>query len=585
MAAKEPAPCAAGIQLPARPRLWIWPAVSCAIVLACILLSNPFNESGFCDDWSYGYVAMKLAATRHLQYSGWGNPMVLFQALWALPWIRLFGFSFPVLAASMVPIALAFVGMVYAVGREIGLRPSLAAFAAIAIGTCPLFTVLAGSFMTDACGCFFAMLCIYTALRSVHAAQSASAVGWLWWLALAGVVGGSNRQIVWAAPLMLIPYLLWARRRDSRFRIHAGAALAATICAILAILHFFGQPFSPMLLSHGDLVWVLQHRWGRAVSLMAGFTLMSILLTVPVLCCFWSTVWRNPARSIFLLVLSVILTMATTLVALPWPPYGNGFLTEVGPVVLGQDIIGKPPELSVWTRLALGVLVNFCVLAMLRALPDSRPAKMLREDRTLHVFAVFSAGYLALLMPGALTGYTFDRYMLPCIALFMLLALRRFAPGNRRIPVLAWLCCALFAAYGVAATHDYFNALRARTTAAHTLEQAGVPRNHISAGFEYDAWTEVTGAGHVEVSRYQDQLVDNSARGFWMEFWNHVPHSQPDFVILHEQAGAPAGGGVFKVEFSAWLPPYRRSMVVWRRSQLTGIIRAVQTAPSVPNFF
>jgi len=44
---------------------WIWPAACCGAVLLAILLANPFNDSGFDDDWSYGRVAIKLAQNRN----------------------------------------------------------------------------------------------------------------------------------------------------------------------------------------------------------------------------------------------------------------------------------------------------------------------------------------------------------------------------------------------------------------------------------------------------------------------------------------------------------------------------------------
>src|SRR5580704_4783618 len=175
---------------------WIYTALCVAALFSCILLSYPFNEAGFNDDWSYARVAMKLAETGRLQYNGWGSPILLFQSFWAAPWILAFGFSMQVLQLAMIPVSLGFVALVYATGRAMGLSRELSAFASIATGTSPLFLPLAASFMTDSPGCLFCMLCVYSALRSAQAATSLEATKWLWALALAGVIGGANRQVV-----------------------------------------------------------------------------------------------------------------------------------------------------------------------------------------------------------------------------------------------------------------------------------------------------------------------------------------------------------------------------------------------------
>ena len=561
-------------------RTWIWPALSCSVVLACILVSNPFNESGFCDDWSYGHVAMKLAQTGHLQYNGWGNPLILFQTLWAVPWIRLFGFSFHVLAASMVPISLGFVLMVYAVGREIGLRPSLAAFGATTIGTCPLFMILAGTFMTDACGCLFSFLSIYAALKCAHAKKTATAVAWVWWLSLAGLVGGANRQVVWIAPLTLIPYLFWLYRADPRFRVHAAAAYGVCLAAILVLLHYFSQPFSPMLLTHRQTIELLHNEGLGAALLMMRFLAMSVLLAGPGFCCLLPLLRRKPIPAIIILLLtSISITFAQIILTGILAPYGNSMLTAAGPVMMPQDIFQRPALLPIWLRLVLTYLGNFCILAVpIGCAKDWFGA--LRRHRAFQIFAIFSLANVALLVPGALTGFAFDRHMLPVIGLLILGVLQRFSCHGRRIPLAACGCFVFFAFYGVATTHDYFASLRARAAAAHLVENTGVSRDHVGAGFEYDAWTEVTLSGTVRVAQYQDRFANDAPKGFWFEFWDHTPHIHPDYVVLNLKEGERPLGAISTVQFHTWLAPRRRMLVVWRRSDLTSVFQALRLLPS-----
>jgi hypothetical protein len=82
----------------------------------------------------------------------------------------------------------------------------------------------------------------------------------------------------------------------------------------------------------------------------------------------------------------------------------------------------------------------------------------------------------------------------------------------------------------------------------------------------------------VSVVQYQDLFTDDHAKGLWFWFWNHTPNLRPDFVVLNWNSPEPVRGGEFKVDFRAWLPPYKRSAVVWKRSDLTGAFQAVRLA-------
>jgi hypothetical protein len=544
-------------------RTWLYPVLSCAVVLACILIASPFNEAGFNDDWSYARVALKLAGTGRLQYNGWGSPILLFQSFWAAPWILAFGFSMQVLQIAMIPVSLGFVALVYATGRALGLSQELSAFASIATGTSPLFLPLAASFMTDSPGCLFCMLCVYSALRSVQAANSGNATRWLWLLAIAGVIGGANRQVVWIAPVVLIPYLLWVRRADSTFRTHAVAAYGASGIVILAILHFLSQPYGPLQLSHEELMSVFRNGSGKAINLAASLILVCVFASLPAFCCLLPLARRSPLLIglIPLTIATLALVMFTGLAA----PYGNCIFSWVGIATEGQEWFRtKPGTLAPWLRISLSVATSLCVVVS---------ASWLFRNRTAFpVFAVFCLGYLALLLPGIFLGFAFDRYMLPILPLVMLVVLAQF---QKRVPAVAWGCLAAFACYGIATTHDYSAALRARIAAAHQL---GVGREHVSVGFEYDGWTELERSEYVSVVQYADLFADGHAKGLWFWFWNHTPHLQPDFVVLNWNSPGPVHGGEMKVDFRAWLPPFERSAVVWKRSDLTGTFQAARLA-------
>ena len=133
---------------------------------------------------------------------------------------------------------------------------------------------------------------------------------------------------------------------------------------------------------------------------------------------------------------------------------------------------------------------------------------------------------------------------------------------------------------GVVSRHSPATALRRRTTipqpcgpASRRLMQSKSRRGSrtISAGFEYDGWTELERSEYVSVVQYTDLFADDHAKGFWYWFWNHTPNLQAG--LCRAELGLSRSrerGGELKVDFRAWMPPFQRSAVVWKRSGLDG---------------
>jgi len=291
-----------------------------------------------------------------------------------------------------------------------------------------------------------------------------------------------------------------------------------------------------------------------------------VFASLPAFCCLLPL-----ARRRWLLISLVPLTIATfALVVFTGlaAPYGNCIFSWVGIATEGQEWFRtKPATLAPWLRIGLSVATSLCVVIS--------ASWLVRNRRAFPVFAVFCLGYLALLLPGIVLGFAFDRYMLPILPLVILVVLTQF---RAHVPAVAWCCLAAFACYGIAITHDYSAALRARIAAAHDLAATGVGRDRVSVGFEYDGWTELERSEYVSVVQYADLFADDHVKGLWFWFWNHTPHLQPDFVVLNWNSPERAHGGEVKVDFRAWMPPFQRSAVVWKRSDLTGAFQTVRMA-------
>jgi len=572
-------------------RLWIslrsresvWAAACCAIVLLCVLIANPFAKAGFDDDWSYSHVALQFAETGSIHYNGWGSPMLLFQAIWGAIWIRIFGFSFDILRLATIPFSLGFIWLVYTLGRAIGLRRDLACFGALVVGTSPLFLPLAASFMTEAYACFFTMLCIYGAIRSAEAAGSQSATFWLWVLALSGIVGGSDRQTVWVAPLALIPYLFWIRRSDRPFSVHAVAAYVLCLGSLALLAAHFKPPYALFELSERKLVDVIAREYAAASGRLISLSLSCVLLALPGSLCFVRFWKRLGARRISLLAIgsvAVVLSMIYTMGGLGVAPFIQGILSPFGILSLGQDALGyRPILLGAGLRFILSVLVVFSgvALCLLHEVPRNN------TDRTfVSVFLIFSCPYAALLLPGLLMNLSYDRYVLPILPLLVILLLSRFQRLARQaVPAAAWGSLLIFAGYGIAITHDYASALRARVEAARIVEQQGIPRSHVSAGFEYDGWTQLILTEKVEGSHYGTVSEWNTSDRYW--FWNFTHALKPGYVVTYSRISTPAIKVFACASYTAWMPPFRRFVVVNRREDLPkGKVCIIQEPCALP---
>jgi hypothetical protein len=557
-------------------RLWpflrnresVFALACCAIVLVCVLVARPFANAGFDDDWSYSHVALRFAETGTVHYNGWGSPTLLFQTVWGALWIRLFGFSFNLLRLATLPFSLGFVWLVYALGRRIGLRRDLAGFGALAVGTSPLFIPLAASFMTEPYACFFTTLCIYAAIRTAEARPPSSAL-WLWALAVSGVVGGSDRQTVWIAPIALIPYLFWIKRRDRRFAIHVVATYAFCIASIAILLAKFTTPYAPLEVPRRELIQlVIDNSFVAFVCVISALLTWS-LVSLPAFLCL-VPLWKR-LDGLRLILSGVACAAVVALLGgfggLGIVPFVGNMLTPSGILKPGEAALGfKPEVLPLFLRAGLTCMLAFAVASFGQLCWRLRTSAV-RVPLTL--FAVFSGAYLPCFFPGALLGLTYDRYVLPLFPLLVISILVLFQSHIRTVPVTAWVCLLVFAGYGIATTHDYFASLRARTSVAESLQRRGIARDRISAGFEYDGWTQVQQTGNIRAPRYGDHPRWNSTDTFF--FWSYTNAVRPEYIVINSQAITTSASGFPIVPFNSWMPPFRRAVVVSRRSDLVKV--------------
>ena len=571
-----------------------WAAGVMLATLAAVLLSWPFVDAAYNDDWSYAFTVRDLLATGRLRYNGWASASLIAQAYWGLAWVKLFGFSYTVLRVSTVPLAVAAVGLIYAVVRRAGLRPAFAGFAALLVGWSPVFLPVAGTFMTDAPGLCVTFAALYAMVRAVAAVSPAAAVGWLAAGMAVGGVGGTGRQIVWVVPLVVGPAAAWARRRDRAVVVAAAVAWVAVLAAaVLTVRWFNRQPLTiPEPSPLADVVSAVG-KPAHYVGTVAGLGLTAAWLTLPALWPLARAAVRSPGRAVALAVILAVVAaglyarhvgQVRNLIAhgdavnpddpagALWPyalaPWSRNTLDPRG--VMGNSEAGggtRPVSLPMTARAASSALVFAAVAAAgvvaAAAVRAGGGRRLVRRAIviftrpggvrfTTAALAVFAAAYLSLLLPRAARDMVFDRYLLPLMPVLVVPVLRLAQrQGDRRPPAAAWALLAVYGAYAVATTRDVSALAAAREAAGRQLVAAGIPRTAIHGGFEYDAVTQLTERGRINDPRVHPR-------------WAYKRRTGPTPAVAARyalQVSPPAEGmrpAGDPVGYWSPLPPFRR---------------------------
>ena len=562
-------------------------ALFCALlVVACTLATVPVLEMGVNDDWSYTFTARELAATGRLTYNGWAAPILGVQAYWAALFIKLFGFSFTLVRLSTLPLAAGCALLLYALGRRAGLVPALSVFGALTVVLCPVFVPLATSFMTDVPGFFFLLLCFYGCVRALDTAEGdrKGCIGWLTFATLVGVLGGTIRQTVWLGPLALVPYVAWMKRKDRQVMGAASLLWGASALVIAwCTLWFRAQPYAVV---EKPLEGLLVLGRDLSASLLVpplGFT--TLLFLLPVLLG-TAGAWRSALRGgpvplalAFLVWIAGPFLLYQDRAVAPW---SRNIVTRWGLLEPRTFVIGTVPEvLPVPVCFLLSVLV-FGMLAILsvaavqvltrrptvRANEARAPTRSTGANAVLTLLTFFAILYALLLLPRAVKGEAFDRYLIPLLpAVAFPLLLHYQKKVGERLPAFGWALLGACAVYGVATTHDYFASSRARLAAATAIVNSGIPRTQVAAGFEYDAWTELEATGYFNNPRIESPVGAYRPvpeRFFPIEyngFWKFNPSVVPRYFVVLSPQKLLVDAPFPPVPYTTWLPAARRQVL------------------------
>jgi hypothetical protein len=486
-----------------------------------------------------------------------------------------------------------------------GISRSNAVFGALALALSPVFFVLSTTYMTDVPGLFCTLVCIYFCLRAVSGTTDRAALAWLSIATLSTMGGATVRQVVWLGVLVVVPSTAWLLRK--RPRVFWGGALlwVIGIVSFLAYMHWLDrQPYfvPETIVPHGLRSAYKRVAVKEAINLSRAF-LCLLLLMFPVLAAWFSLVRFVPRRSLVwvLLVSSILLTGFLFFCyrhgrldawLAPWLAHVLVCLSIPGP----EDIPGpKPGSTADWPQMVLTALVVSSALifflhvfSRLRAGVHMKEADRRFWQQMFWLLAPYTAGYTGALMLEVLYQNLFDRYLLSVQALAIIVLLRYYQDfaaqdaqeGHSRftirsIPTTSWITLLAFAFFGITGTHDWFAVHRARLKAADEVRRSGVPRTAIQAGFEYDAWTQLEAAGHlnsplVKIPPGAFHSVPPDQRPecgrAWLPYYL-TPAVVPQYFVVYKPLPCLAASPFPSVTYQTWRPPFTRHLWVQQRTE------------------
>jgi hypothetical protein len=549
-----------------------------AFAIAVILIS-PFAEIGYGDDTTYAQVSLVLSHTGHLVYNGWQTAFLICHAFWGALFIRVFGFSFACLRLSTIPFALGAVGLCYKLVRRAGLPPRSAVFVTLLFGLCPLYLPVAVSYMTDVPAIFFMFACFYSFARAEESAGEPKSYCWLALGVATGFIGGTGRQVVWLVPLIVLPYLAWAKREQGALRFLAIAAWVMVVASVKLTTSWFNHQlytiFQPSVSS--ELILVIKHPVA-AVNLTARLFMMLVLLTLPaampLILRSSAETWRGPrgrklmVATLLLIVLGAI-AIHPSLASLPWISSTLNWQGINGDAPLpGRPIVLIRPIRAV---VAISVYFAVCILAgevwnLRRLARDVSRSLVGASSRNflLGSMSIVMVIYFALVVVRGAEFDIFDRYLLPVVpwaATVLLLWFEKDNPGAtqtmKRASPVDCTSLEILALDGVESTQA-FGRCGGTRLATRRLEAAGVARSAIDAGFEYNAWTELMYSG-----RINSRWVRNPPGSYNPNF-SQTPSVVPEYRLEYALTPETSPSEFGSVQYFSVLPPFHKQVRIDR---------------------
>ena len=578
---------------PRAPAFNIWPSVwPVLIYCVSVLVIWPVVELATDDDFAYAKMALTFAHTGHFVFNGWETAIVGWQVAWGALFIRLFGYSYLTLRFSTLLLGAAAAFLLHRVLLRSGVSVGFATFGSVTVVLSPLFVPMATSYMTDVPALLCLVVVIYGCQRALRATTDRSALAWLCGSAALNIIDGTVRQIVWLGTLVMIPSAFWLLRHRKGFKTAAAITWLLSLVAILAIMAWFSrQPYAlPEHVVKGPLTGNGLLRMLR-VSVYGPLEIFCFSLPIQVA---WIYELRTINRARKLQTVAVCAILSPFLL---WaahynkvqgrlPPWSANVVSRYG-ILFSVPLMGDHPEILPISLTSILAAILFLSLAgfliwLVRAIKRRRlhmdaaalPLTELTLRETLVLLLPLTAAYLLLLLPRAAFPSSFsdvyDRYYLPLIAVAVIILLRLLREKTPELPAISYVVLLFFSFFSITATHDLFSAFRTVAGVRAMLQAHGIPSTTISGPWEVDTANQIEAQGYtnddrieVPVGAYQ-KPAHPPLEDCKYVLGSQLPALHFNYVLTVEKLKCLAPSEFPDVTYSAWLPPYSRTIYIER---------------------
>jgi hypothetical protein len=558
-------------------------AILCALLLAiCTLATYPFAEIGGNDDFAYVRSAKALADTGHLVYFGWSSAMLGWQLALGALFIKLFGTSFTAARASILLVALVTAILLQRTFVRLGLRETNASFATLTLVLSPLFIPLSFSFMSDIPGLFAIVLSLYFCLRAIESQLPSHTTAWLLAAAISSAILGTARQTGWLGLFVIVPSAFYLVRRRRLPKVLMTLVWFLCVVFTFACLYWFSKQMYTTAEDTSAMKLEPSHLFDVGLAALRVPLEIAFFLS-PILIAFAVAFLKQRTRTVYLSLAGALIFCAylclrshsywVGVVLAPAESGVGNYVTPLGILEL-PDVGNRPLMLNFAVRTVITVVSYFAAFAFVVLLMTRRrrPAEARETEpaqlswRQLFVLLVpFTLAYCAFLAIRVLAGVMFDRYLLPLFMVLAVVALRFYQEKvSPRLPLTSFAVLFLFAAFGVAGTHDLFAVDRARLAAIEQLRTAGLPRTAFYGGFAYDGWTQIDSQGYIDSGGIR---TPNGIRhlpaarskfnpcGYLIA--KYYPAIRAQYVLSYDNSSCSAPKESFApVPYHLWLPPF-----------------------------
>jgi len=546
------------------------PAIFCAIsVILCALVGWPFADMGVTDDGPYVLMAHTLASTGHIIYNGWAAPMLGWQLYLGAAFDKLFGISFTSVRMSTLLVAAMLAFLLERTYVRLNLSERNATIGTLAFVLFPLYLMLSVTFLTDICGLFAMVVCLYGCLRAVQASTERSAIGWLCFAVVANAVCGTARQISWLGVLVMVPSALWLLRAQRRVLIAGLAATFAGALFIVACMHCLArQPY----VQHEGLLpksFPVAHILAEHLHVFLDIPFQLL----PIFVLFLPQVFKSRPRVLTISLALIAMYIFLAIHHLPSrrfvvlePVDGDTIGFNASLMFNYPGLQGDVPRIVnrgtqiVLTIVSFGSLVGLILsLLRLRTLP-------LRETASVHVswkeagvlLVPFTLVYPLLLLDRAASSGIYDRYPLVLLMIAIPFLVRFYQERIRsQLPLASMVLVAIMAVCSITTVHNTFALDRARVVMAAELISQGIPDTAVDNGWEYNLGVELRHANHLNDPRIvfpADAYKPRSPQsaGCSMFGYEDEPHIHPLYSISFDPNACYGPAPFAPVPYSRW---------------------------------